>query len=160
MTHKKPGRPLVITRRTNVLLLLSLLLTACGGPSAGDTVVDFVRALDFGDQEHAQELLHSEVDIIYQPFATFDRSQRVNLLKRAARIISDRDGISSIEVISERTVNLGLADIELADAIGGQVQRVETRITFGDGTELERAWHLVMAFERYQIVEIPDLLSD
>ena len=35
--------------------------------------------------------------------------------------------------------------------------RVETRITFGDGSEIEQVWMLAMEFERYGILEIPDL---
>ena len=151
----------MITRRANVFFsfLFSLLLVACGGSGAGagDAVEDFLRALEWDDQERVQELLHSEADIVVDMggMFTFDM---VNLLERAAEEISDRDGISRIEIVSEQAVELGLANIELA--IGtDQVQRVETRITFGDGSQLEITWLLAMHFERYQILEIPDFRS-
>ena len=152
---------MMVTRRANVIFLFSLLLAACGGSSsgAGDAVEDFLRAIEWDDQERVQELLHSEADVVVDMggMFTFDM---VNLLERAAEEISHRDGISRIEIVSEQAVELGLANIELVDAIGtDHVQRVETRITFGDGSQLEITWLLAMLFERYQILEIPDFRS-
>ena len=146
----------MITRRANVFFsfLFSLLLVACGGSGsgAGDTVVDFLRAIERDDQEQVRELfLHSEV---YPSDRTRDNMESYwnFLMDGWAERIADGDGIDSIRVVSEQTVETG----SFSDAVsmGGQIQRVETRITFGDGSQLEVAWILAMAFERYRFVEI------
>ena len=139
----------MIGRNVTLVLASALALAACGGSGsgAGDAVEDFLRALEWDDQERVQELLHSEVENFY--------------VELRAEEISDRDGISRIEIVSEQAADLGFVNRFLSDtAIGtNQVQRVETRITFGDGSQLETTWFLAMLFERYQILEIPNFRS-
>ena len=139
----------MITRRANVFFsfLFSLLLVACGGSGsgAGDTVVDFLRAIERDDQEQMRELVHRGVNTGWDYDVT-----------TWAEGIADRDGIDSIRVVSEQALELevGSAGYDVA-TVGGQIQRVETRITFGDGSQLEETWILAMTFERYRVLWVP-----
>ena len=154
----------MIKSTASCLLMSALVLTSCSsGPSPSDAVVGFLRALDWDDRAQAQEFLHSEATVevsneLMDMFLLRERPSRVNLLNRAWREVSDRDGIGSIEVVSERAVEASeFSDAGEFSVLGARMFRVETRITFGDGSEIEQVWMLAMEFERYGILEIPDL---